>query len=329
MKVLVVTNMYPTEDRPHFGIFVEDQVRSLRNIGVEVDVLFVDGRASKLNYLAGFARLYKQLRETNYDVIHAHYIFSGLIALAQVACPVILTHHGPEVFMSWEKFLCRAFTRFFDSVIVVSPEMQRRLGVDYAHVVPCGVDMQKFQPMPQAVCRYELGLPLDKKLVLWAGEHTRPEKRFELVEQAMEVLRRDRSDVELVRLSGKPHSLVPKYMNAVDVLVLTSDAEGSPMVIKEAMACNAPVVSTPVGDVPEVIGSTEGCYICSQEPVDIAAKLARALARGGRRTNGRQAVAAMDLNDIGRRIAEVYEQTLATNRKRSVGITVGSKGNGS
>ncbi|HEY8489590.1 MAG TPA: glycosyltransferase [Dehalococcoidia bacterium] len=311
MRVLIVTNMYPTPDRPHFGIFVQEQAESLRRLGVEVDVLFMDGRASKLNYLKAFPRLWKRLREREYDVIHAHYIFAGIVARAQRRRPVVLTHHGPEVFMTWEKYLCRLFTRWFDSVIVVSEEMRRRLKVPYAHVIPCGIDMEKFRPAPQEECRRALGLPLDKRLVLWAGELQRPEKRFELITQAMELLKARRPDVELVVLSGKPYHWVPRYMNACDVLALTSDAEGSPMVVKEAMACAIPVVATPVGDVEEVIGGTAGCYVTSQDPAEIARKLELALAHGGR-TTGREDVAAMDLDAIGRRVLEVYRRTLAS-----------------
>lgn len=316
MKVLVVTNMYPTPDRPHFGIFVQEQVNSLRRLGVEVDVLFLNGKASKLNYLKGFARLWKRLREEEYDLIHAHYIFAGLISRAQRRLPVVLTHHGPEVFMTWQAHVCRLFTRWFESVIVVSQEMKEKLGVEGAYVIPCGIDTASFRPAAAPDLRADLRLPRDKKLVLWAGEHQRPEKRYEIVVQAMQMLKQRLPDVELVLLSGRDHSLVPNYMNACDVLVLTSDAEGSPMVIKEAMACNLPVVSTRVGDVAEVIGSTEGCYICSQEPADVAEKLESALNRGGR-TDGRRAIADLDLDAISRRIIDVYRDTLAARGRKA------------
>ena len=319
MKILVVTNMYPNPERKHFGIFVEEQVESLRGLGMDVDVLFIDGKESKLNYLRGFPRLWKQLRSKKYDIVHAHYIFAGLIARAQVSCPVVLTHHGPEVFMTWQAWVCRAFTRFFHSVIVVSEEMRRKLNVPYATVIPCGINVEDFKPMPREELRRELGLPLDKKLVLWAGEHTRPEKRYELVLAAMEIVTKERPDVELVLLSGKSHDAVPKYMNACDALVLTSDGEGSPMVIKEAMACNLPAVSTEVGDVRERFKGTDGYFICSQEPSDIALKVKMAVDRNGV-ASGREAVLPLALDEISKRIIDVYKRTLrspATNESES------------
>jgi glycosyltransferase involved in cell wall biosynthesis len=211
--------------------------------------------------------------------------------------------------MTWQAYVCRAFTRFFDSVIVVSEEMRRKLGVPGAHVIPCGVDMSLFQPAAMTAARNALGLDPDRKLILWAGEHQRPEKRFELVSQAMDLLKARVPEAELVLLSNKPHSTVPDHLNACDALVLTSDAEGSPMVIKEAMACNVPVVSTAVGDVPQLFAGLEGHWICSQDPADIADRLEEALAYG-RRTNGRERVAHLSLDNISREIISVYEKTL-------------------
>jgi glycosyltransferase involved in cell wall biosynthesis len=307
--VLVVTNMYPRPEAPSHGVFVGDQVESLRRLGVEVDVLFMDGRGNRLNYLAAYPRLWNALRKKRYDVVHAHYIFSGLVARAQWAAPVVLTHHGPEVFQTWERHVCRVATPWFHKVIMVSQEMVERLGYSGATVIPCGVDMDRFAPMSQHDARLQTGLPLDKKLVLWAGEHFRPEKRYEIVEEAMRLLLAEEPSVELVLLSGRPHADVPVYMNAADVLLLTSDAEGSPMVVKEAMACNLPVVSTDVGDVADVIGGTDGCHITTQDPQDVVAKLKLALAFG-RRTSGRDAVRHMELDAISRRIIEVYKQAV-------------------
>ena len=158
-----------------------DQVKSLRRIGVEVDVFFMNGRKNKLNYLAAYPRLWNQLRKNRYDVVHAHYIFSGLVARAQWQAPVVLTHHGPEVFMTWERHVCKAATRSFHKVIVVSEEMKERLGDEDAIVIPCGVDLDRFSPVDKLEARRQAGLPPDKQLVPWAGELFRPEKRSESV----------------------------------------------------------------------------------------------------------------------------------------------------
>jgi glycosyltransferase involved in cell wall biosynthesis len=317
MKVLVLTNMYPTE-KPSFGTFVKEQVESLREQGADVDVLFVNGVKSKLNYLWGFPRLWARILTRRYDLIHAHYVFSGVIARAQILCPVVLTHHGSQVFQTYQRHLCRWITPMVDRAIVVSPEMKERGGLSNVEVIPCGINFDLFKPVPREQARAELGLPQDKKLVLFAGEYFRPIKRFDIVQEAVTMLQERDPDVELVLVAKKPLYEVPKYMSACDVLVLVSDGEGSPQVVKESMACNLPIVSVPAGDVPEVIGGTDGCYLCSQDPRDVADKLEMALARGGR-TDGREKIAHYEIGHISDRIIDLWEDLLREKRGRGLG----------
>jgi glycosyltransferase involved in cell wall biosynthesis len=308
MKVLVVTNMYPKKDWPSFGTFVQEQVESLRNNGVKVEVLFVDGWKSKLNYLWGVFRLWGRLLTHRYDLIHAHYVFSGIIARTQFFCPVVLTHHGQE-FWSWQFIPCWIITHLVDKVILVSKEMYERLKYKKAVIIPCGINFDLFRPIPRVKAREELNLPQDKKLVIWVGQYTRPEKRFDIVKEAVALAQRKDPAIEFVLVSNKPHHMVPLYMNACDVLLLVSDAEGSPMVIKEAMACNLPIVSVPVGDVPEVIGDTDGCYLCTQDPTDVAQKLHLALSNR-RRTEGREKIKHLELSNISWKIIAQYQEVL-------------------
>jgi teichuronic acid biosynthesis glycosyltransferase TuaC len=317
VKILVLTNMYPTPNRPFHGTFVEQQVKSLQQEGVEVDVLYVDGLTSKLNYLWGFPRLWAKLLTNHYDLIHAHYVFSGIIARAQFKCPVVLTHHGSQVFQGWQAPVCRMVTPFMDRAIVMSLEMREKGRLSKAHVIPCGIDFELFKPISQQQAREDLGLPPDKELVLYAGEYFRPIKRFDIVQAAMELLHKKDDNTELVLVAKKPLHEVPKYMSACDVLMLVSDGEGSPMVIKEAMACNLPIVSVPAGDVPDVIGGTEGCYLCSQDPQDVADKLELALRRG-KRTDGRQRIERMEIGAISRRIVSLYEDVLCEKKGRGL-----------
>jgi len=310
MRVLVVTNMYPNPREPALGTFVRDQVESLRDLGVDMDVLFIDGKASRWNYLRGFPQLRRWLRgHAPYDLIHAHYVFSGLVALAQRQAPMVLTHHGIEVVLGWQGSLCRLVTPLADRVIVTSPVVREKLGLPDADVIPCGIDMARFAPMPQDEARRAVGFSEERKLVLFVGE-LRPEKRLGVVRGAVELLAARDASVELVIATDRPHDEIPLYMNACDVLALASDFEGSPMVIKEAMACNLPVVSVDVGDVAELIGGTEGCYLCQQTPEDMAAKLQMAL-EGGGRTDGRKAVAHLSLEATARQILSVYEEVVA------------------
>ncbi|MDP9381937.1 MAG: glycosyltransferase [Chloroflexota bacterium] len=315
MKVLVVTNMYPSPEMPSFGTFVYDQVAALRQAGVEIDVLFFNGRKSKLNYVPAFFRYWRLLLTRRYDLVHAHYVLSGVVARAQWGRRLVLTHHGPEALGQprWQRPICKLMTPLCDEVIHVSEEVRQALKDEDGWVIPCGVNLSDFELLPRDEARERLGLPKGKRLVLWAGEHWRPEKRFDLVEQAMDRVKEQLPDVELVLLTKKPHDVVPVYMNACDAFVLASSLEGSPMVIKEAMACNLPIVSVRVGDVPDVIGETPGCALAEREAEDIATKLVEIL-REPKRTDGRNRIAHLQHHRIAQRIVQVYARAIQSKR---------------
>ena len=311
LSVLVVTNMYPSASNPALGTFVKEQVESIRAQGVQVDVLFINGPQSTLNYFTGIFRyIWWMLRRgRRYDLVHAHYVFSGLIARLQWRLPVVLTHHGIEVVWGWQGPLSRWVSRWMDRVIVTSYAVGDALGRPDATVIPCGVDLDLFRPMPQVETRRRLGLDLEARYVVYAGRPG-PEKRLDIIKEAVARLQAEDPAIQLLVLTEKPHRVVPLYFNAADALVLASDFEGSPMVVKEALACNLPIVSTDVGDVADLIGDTRGCYLCRQTAEDVAAKLHRALSFGGR-TNGRDAVQQLSLELIADRIVAVYREVLA------------------
>jgi teichuronic acid biosynthesis glycosyltransferase TuaC len=314
-RVAVVTNLYPSATEPSFGTFVHDQVEALRRAGTHVDVFFFNGRANTWNYLWAFFRLWRLLRRRRYDLLHAHFVLAGIVARAQWGHKVVLTHHGAELLghPHWQTWLARLVTPLVDEVIYVSAELREALHDRDGWVIPCGVDLDVFTPLPRAEARSRLGLPSDRRLVLWAGESWREEKRFCLVEQAIARVKMALPDAELVLLSKRPHDVVPLYMSACDALVLTSAAEGSPMVIKEAMACNLPIVSVRVGDVPEVVGDTAGCALADHDPLDIADKLV-AILREPRRTDGRQRIGHLRQDCIAQRLLEVYDHALRSAR---------------
>lgn len=292
--ILVVTNMYPDRENPDFGTFVQEQVDEMRLRGLDVDVLIVGGKRRKLSYVEGTRRFLTHIRRRDYDLIHAHYVFSGVIARLQRKTPLVVSFHGGGEMVGWVGWLCRALTPLADAVTVTSLEHKARLKLKDAHVIPCGVDFRLFRPLPMEVARRRLSLSMNKKIVLFAGI-PRPEKRLDLIQSAIDRLRRNEKNVELVVATGLPHRRIPLYMNASDVLVLASDEEGSPVVVKEAMACNLPIVSVDVGDVGRIIGDTEGCRICRRDPEDMASALGVVL-KNRKRTNGRDAIRHLSLD---------------------------------
>ena len=317
MKVLVVTNMYPIPEMPSFGTFVHEQVESLRKEGVDIDVFFVNGRKNSWNYLWAFPRLWARLLTNRYDLIHSHYLHVNIIARMQFLYPLLITHHSGEVYSPWQRPLARLLTPFVDKIIAVSQDTKEVGHLDKAVVIPCGIDFELFKPVPKEEARKKLGLPMDKKLVLWSGEYFRQVKRWDIVQSSMALLKQRMPDTELVLVSGKPLRSVPDYINACDVMFLVSDKEGSPMVIKEAMACNLPIVSVPAGDVAEMIRDTEGCYLCTQDPEDVARKLELAL-KWGKKTNGREKIGYMEIGSISRRIIAVYNELLREKKEKVI-----------
>jgi glycosyltransferase involved in cell wall biosynthesis len=303
--------MYPKQDQPAFGTFVKDQVEALRKEGIDVEVLFIDGRNRRINYLLGLLRFWKRILRRKYQLIHAHYALTGYIARMQFFYPVIVTYHGGEVkdyVPRWLRFLARLGPMLFDRIIVVNKEEEAILNDSLkVRVIPCGIDLTLFHPIPKDEARFKLDLPSDAKLVLWAGEYWQFEKRYELVEEAMGLLHADCPQAELVLVSGKPHTMIPLYMNACDVLLLTSRSEGSPMVIKEAMACNLPIVSTDVGDVAERITGVEGCKIVEPNAVEIKENLL-ALLQHPKRTNGRDKINDLSSKIVAQRVIGIYNE---------------------
>lgn len=313
MRVLVVTNMYPTPEDHSCGTFVHEQVEAVRQMGIDIDVLYINGRASRLNYFTGIVRFWGRLVRRRYDLIHAHYVHSGVIARLQIGTPILVTSHGSDT-KGGEGRILRRLVRHVDAFTVTSADNQTRLGAAGGSIIPCGVNMELFAPMPQDEARKRLGLPTDTKIILYVGRD-HPVKRLDLIEEAVRLLRARRSDIELVKAIGVDHEQVPVYVNAADVLVLASESEGSPVVIKEAMACNLPIVSTDVGDVREVISGTDGCYVCDRTAQSIADHLGRALDFGCR-TTGREDIRHLSTSAIAERLLELYNVIAKSGSKR-------------
>ncbi len=164
--------------------------------------------------------------------------------------------------------------------------------------------------MPLEEARERLNFSQDKRLILFAADPCNPVKRYTLAKEAVEKLKEDFS-VELIAARAVPHSLMPIYMSACDALLLTSLHEGSPNVVKEALACNLPVVSVDVGDVRDRLHEIEGCVVCANDsPETIAQGLAQVFIRQ-QRVSGREAVRHLDEKLLVEKLISVYEQAVA------------------
>jgi len=321
MKVLYITNMYPTLNNPIYGIFVKEQIDFLKAEGLDCDLFIIEGNKNKWNYITAISKLRAILKEEDYDILHAHFGYSGVITLlskwfSKVKIPLITTFHGSDILGKKIKRLpslvSQQMARFFDRVIVASEEMKRFLpGVKNVIVIPMGVNMNLFYPMDRQKAREKLSFAKDDKIILFGGSPERWVKNYNLAYAAYKIVKNKFPDTTFIILNGWKRKKVPLLMNAADVLLLTSFWEGSPMVIKEAMACNLPIVSTDVGDVKRNIEGLEGCYICSYESEDVADKIVKALNFEGR-TNGREILIKLGLTQrqVAKKIIEVYTQVI-------------------
>lgn len=309
-RILALTNTYPTAEMPGDSPQIHDQVEALKSYGMDVDVMYINRYRGKHVYFEAAWNIFLlSFQSKRYDLIHAYYGHCGFLALLQFKYPVVTTFLGSDLLHSRHGMIGKMAARFADGVIVQSDEMKCASNRADACIVPFGVNTRLFTALPMDESRQELGLAYDEKLVLFPWNPARPVKRFDLVQRAIEITRRQYGRVKVLTIYGQPHEIVAKYMSACDVMILVSDHEGSPMALREALACNLPIVSVDVGDVHSLIENVDGCYLCKQEPSDIAEKLCKALERGGR-TCGAQIVRRSDAAWGARQVIQLYERVL-------------------
>lgn len=309
--------------------FIQSQAEALRASGVDVAYFLVKGKGL-INYLSNARKLRQHLARHPYDLIHAHYGLCGAVAvLARPKVPVVLSLMGDDIqgeFIEGKVLLksrifiviSRLVLPFVQSIIVKSPNLAAPVPRRYeTHVIPNGVRLDQFKLMGPS-CREELGFQENKQYVLFLGDPADSRKNIALAKAAIEYLAQP--DIELVNLYRASHDEVVKYLNAADVFVLCSYGEGSPNVVKEAMACNCPMVATDVGDVRWVIEGVPGCHISSFKVEDFADKLDQTLrfAQTVGRTNGRQRILdrGLDAEAINERLLEVYRSVLPVSAEK-------------
>jgi glycosyltransferase involved in cell wall biosynthesis len=327
MRILAVTNMYPFTHAPDSGVFVEQQVEGLRRIGLDVDVLFVNRLQEGMSAYRGLrSQVRNRINHFRPDIVHSMYggVMADQVTSVVKDRPTVVTFHGSDllgenlsgilkqVIASYGVWCSRRAARRATGIITVAEVLLNALPAKIdrskVRVIPCGIDLQRFKPLHQGACRETLGWVPDRFHILVPGSRD-PVKRPELARAAVKAV--DHSSVRpiLHYLRGVPNEEVPIWINASNVILLTSLHEGSPTIVKEALACNVPVVSVDVGDVAERIQGIEGCYIALPAPHDIAVKLSMVYAHQ-RRISARSAMQALSLEQIAYRLKESYEDLL-------------------
>jgi glycosyltransferase involved in cell wall biosynthesis len=315
MRVLVLTNMLPLPSRPSYGIFVQEQIEDVRRLGLEVSVLFVNGSERKANYARGALQLRRALGLRRIDLVHAHYGVTGAVAISQRRVPVVTTFHGSDSsgHIPWQRAVSWAVARV-STPIFVSKELASSLGCEGAVVIPAAVDLDVFRPGDRRHARRELGWPAEGAVALLPGSRGNRAKNAELFDAAVERARRTLPELRGVSLEGLTREQVALTMNAADVTVMTSHFEGSPVTVKESLACGTPVVSVPVGDVESLLTGLTGCAVVPRETERIANALVDAIA-GGRRPELRERAADFGRPQIAEKVVHVYRDVLARARR--------------
>lgn len=319
--------------------FFHEQVRILRELGVECDAQFYGDFRGKadvhdgiLRRISGHNPIYYAVRASSlyprilrsalseeYDIVHINSGMAAPLGFLQPQRPIVLTLWGDDLLGDRLAGVQPEITKFCarrsDHVIVRSQEMRDALPCD-ASIIPSGVDTSKFRPIDRAEAREAVGWEHDDRHVLFPYPRYRDKKRYPVaartVERANEALD---ASIQLQQVSDAEHEEMPLYYNAADVLLLPSLREGSPNTVKEAMACNLPVVSTDVGDVRERLGPVSNSYVCSDDD-ELEAALVSVLETDGR-SDGREYVDDVSLERMGERIVSIYESLLQeTGRRR-------------
>lgn len=304
MKILILTSQYPTDAKPDTNPAVLYQERGLRRLGVSIETFFVDrARNGPLAHLRSFIPLRRKWREGAYDLMHVQ--FGGVQALIGAIIAgrrTVITYHGTDLHGgNPQTWLSRLLSRvnvwcsrraacMAGGVAVVSPNLLSFLpntATRRVPVFPPGVDYTLFRPQPVEQERAELGLDINARYILFSDISGSPAKRRDIAFTVEKMVRVHEPEARLLLLTRQPYWRVPLYLNAADCLLLTSEKEGSPNIVKEALAVDLPIVSVDVGDVALRCEGVPNCQIVSRNENDLAEAVLRALTTG-REGGGRE-----------------------------------------
>jgi teichuronic acid biosynthesis glycosyltransferase TuaC len=308
MRALVVSNMYPSESSPARGSYVRDQVQALRRIeGLDLELFTFSADRHAGAYGRAAVQLRRRFRGQRFDVVHAHFGLTAWPALAARGEKHAVTLHGTDLVHPRSRTITVAALRAYDLVATVSEPLARSVpgwaSRNEVAVLPCGVDTRRFVPLSRADARAELGLPADEPLLLFPANPDRPEKRHDLARAVA-------GDVKLMVLRDVAPERVPLWVNAANAVLVPSDREGFGLAVLEALACDVPVLATPVGIAPEALEGVAGAY-CGPFELDAwGAALAPHLAATDPRIDGRSRAELFSADRMASRVVAAWRALL-------------------
>jgi teichuronic acid biosynthesis glycosyltransferase TuaC len=322
VRILIVTTEWPTSQRPYRVPFLTRQIDLLRNRGLEFEIFHFEGRRNPFNYLKAFIKIQRKISSNKFDVIHAQWGQSALpILFSEI--PLVVTFRGSDLYGITRTdgtysvlgkiltYLSSLTARKAKAIILVSAAMRKllpKISQTKVSIIPTGINLNLFRPLSMEECRIKLGLDLTKKFVLFGGDPERADKRFNLASESL-VYVNQKYPVEFLIARNVEQTAMPLYINAANLILLTSKHEGSPNIIKEALACNKPIVTVNVGDVSERIGSIRGSRITDDSPISIAEAITGVLEEK-EFYESRNSILELDENLITDQIIDIYNHIL-------------------
>jgi glycosyltransferase involved in cell wall biosynthesis len=306
--------------------FSLSQADSLQKLGVQVELIFLESRTNPLKVLTSVLHIISRVHSSRCRLIHAHFgtVTAFVCAIVSIICgiPLVITFHGSDLNNTsqadgvvrdlFQRVLSNLAALRAGAIICVSERVKsgRWWRRGRARVIACGIDLSLFQPMDRARCRQRVGGSADDQLIVFNHGTGSALKRRDIAEQAVSILRRSRPRARLVVLDNLAPSEIPVFLNAADCLLVCSDSEGSPTIVKEAMACNLPIVAVDVGDVRERLNGCAPSAIVPQEPGELAEGLLCMLDSGAR-SNGRTLIeGSLDATTTARQVLACYTEAL-------------------
>lgn len=315
MRILVVTNLYPTPERPYISPFVREQIESLQACypDIRIDVRVIKGERPRWGYIRETPLLPFIVKNGEYDIVHAHFGLT-LVSTLFVRTPIVITFHGSDLLVNPTKHISRLLAPMASKVIVVAQRLKEALG--YGEVIPCGIDVDKFV-MPDSFENRPIPKMPGKIKVLFPSDPARIVKNYAMFSDVCKELEMRGNKIEKIHLMNVEREKVHEIYWDCDIMLLTSFSEGSPTVIKEAIAAKLPFVSVDVGDVKEWTSLIEfGIVVKGREPknfADAAANLFSSIKHRALLDNSK-CIEAMDLKSISKRIRSVYDEVIEQSR---------------
>ncbi|MDR0890973.1 MAG: glycosyltransferase family 4 protein [Endomicrobium sp.] len=315
MKILHITTNYPTKEFPIFGIFVKEQVESLQALGIDCEVFNCDGQNKGFKkYLTYIPKLWWRILTHKYDILHCHHALSAII-LSMTGWPmfkkcVLSYQNDPD--REWGKLFFHLFYPFFNAFIVKNNSIY--LHYSKVRYLPNGCNDIFFHPMDKVLCRQKLGLQIDSICILYmdSNKGIRTQKRKDRYDDVLNLLRTKYgyNNIISIELTNTPRNVMPIYINACDLHLLSSDFEGSPNSVKECLCCNTPIVSTDVGNVNEMIGDINGCYVAASFTVEELAECADKALKNVDSFKGREdfLLKGYGMETVAKKLISLYEK---------------------